>query len=160
MADQVPGDDPWEAFEAVKRASVSQLLLKAGRLVDERGVARLSAPGGGPRLRRSHTALFPHLDREGTRISTLAERVGVTKQAISQLVGDLEALGVLQRVPDPTDGRAKLVVFAEEGPAVLMRGMQLLGEIDAELTEALGEERMTRVRGDLQRVIEALEAEE
>jgi len=155
----VPDDDPWEALEAVKRGSVSQLLLKAGRLVDERGVDRFPVRDGAPRLRRSHTALFPHIDREGTRISTLAERVGVTKQAISQLVGDLEALGVVQRVPDPTDGRAKLVVFAEEGPAVLLRGMALLAGIDAELTEALGEERMKRLRRSLQRVIEALEAE-
>ena len=155
----MPEDDPWEAFEAVKRASVSQLLLKAGRLVDERGVARMADAGDGPRLRRSHTALFPYIDREGTRISTLAERVGVTKQAISQLVGDLEAMGVVQRIPDPTDGRAKLVVFADGGPAVLMHGMRLLAEIDAELAAALGEERCVRLRRSLQRVIDTLEDE-
>src|SRR5262245_25267303 len=80
-------------LEAVKSASTLQLLFKASRLLDEEAVRRVGTRHGSPKLRRSHTALMPHIDLDGTRMSDLAERLGVTKQAVSQLVDDLEALG-------------------------------------------------------------------
>lgn len=146
-----------EAFERVKRESVSQLLMKAARLVNERSLAKIEYEPGQPRLRPSHTAVFPHLDLEGTRITTLAERLGVTKQAVSQLIGDLEAMGVVRRVSDPSDGRAKLVVFAEHGPTVLMRGMRVLQEMDAELETKLGADEVHALRATLLAIIDDIE---
>jgi len=145
-----------ESFEAAKRASISQLLIKAGRLCNERGLSRIPVEPGQPRLRPSHTAVLPHLDFGGTRMSTLAERMGVSKQAVSQLIGDMEDMGVLRREPDPSDGRAKLVVFAEHGPTLLMRGMRVLMEVDAELEERLGERKSTALRRALEVVIDEL----
>src|SRR5688572_1477271 len=87
-------------LEARKHESTLQLLFKASRLLDESALARVAARTGGPRLRRSHTGLFPHIDLQGTRITDLAERLGVTKQAVSQLVDDLEQLGILARTSD------------------------------------------------------------
>jgi DNA-binding MarR family transcriptional regulator len=146
-----------ESFESAKRASVGQLLMKAGRLVNERALARL--PASGPRPRPSHTALLPHLDLEGTRMSTLAERLGITKQAVTQLVGDMEDMGLVRRVPDPSDGRAKLVVFADDGPTLLMHGMRVLMGVDAELEAALGERRYAALRSALLAVVAELEGE-
>lgn len=157
-----PGEAPaavsGASFEAAKRGSVSQLLIKAGRLVNERALSRLPVNPGQPRLRPSHTALIPHLEFQGIRMTTLAERMGVSKQAVSQLVGDLEQMGVVSRVPDPDDGRAKLVVFAGDGPTILMQGMRFLMEVDTELEENLGERRMKDLRRTLLRVIEQLGA--
>jgi len=144
-------------LEEVKRASVSQLLIKAGRLVNERGLSRIPHEPGQPKLRPSHTAVLPHLDLEGTRMSTLAERMGISKQAVSQLIGDMEEMNVVRRLPDPSDGRAKLVVFAEDGPTLLMRGMRVLQGVDAELEESLGERRYSELRRALGRVVAALE---
>src|SRR5690348_16870172 len=81
-------------LERRKHESTLQLLFKAARLLDEAALARVAEQRGGLRLRRSHTALFPHIDLAGTRITDLAERLGVSKQAVSQLVDDLEELGV------------------------------------------------------------------
>ena len=69
-------------------------------------------------IRPAHTALFPHIDLSGTRQTALARRMGVSKQAVGQLVSELEQMGALERVPDPSDGRARLVRFAagEAGP--------------------------------------------
>ena len=47
-------------------------------------------------IRPSHTALLPHIDLEGTRLTVLAERLGVSKQATSQLVGDMEEMGMVE----------------------------------------------------------------
>ena len=74
-----PPADP--AFEARKRASVAQLLFKCARLVNERAIETANDLPHAIPLRRSHTNLFPHLDFEGVRITELARRLDVSKQA-------------------------------------------------------------------------------
>src|SRR5215471_4318646 len=102
-----PADESYRRdLEAAKRQSTLQLLFRAARLADEEAVRRVAAIEGAPRLRRSHTALLPHIDLGGTRISDLAHRLGVSKQAVSELIDDLEAAGVVERLPDPDDARA------------------------------------------------------
>jgi DNA-binding MarR family transcriptional regulator len=138
-----PPDDAFrERLEAAKRQSTLQLLFKAARLLDEEALARVAAKPGRPRLRRSHTALFPHIDLDGTRITDLAERVGVTKQAVSQLVDDLVAAGVVDRVEDPGDARARRVVFTERGRAGIFEGLEVLRELETELAKKIGKGKM------------------
>ena len=129
-------------FEAKKRQSVGQLLFKCARIVNERSLARVNENGAGPPLRASHTALLPHLSSEGVRGADLAKRLGVTKQAISQLVTELEGWGVVEQIADPQDGRAKLVRFSEKGERALLQGLAVLGELETELTHKIGKRRM------------------
>ena len=70
-------------------------LFKAARLINEDAIARVRERTGEP-VRVAHTALLPHVDLEGTRLTELARRMGVTKQAVGQLVDELEQMG--QRV--------------------------------------------------------------
>ncbi len=136
-------DDVYRAeLEGLKRASVSQLLMRCARLINEEGVRRMNEQDDGFRVRQPHIALVPHIALAGTRLTDLARAVGVSKQAVHQLVGELEEMALLERVPDPRDGRAKLVRFTRRGRRRLLEGLELLGEIDAELEEALGPRRM------------------
>src|SRR3954469_12352667 len=121
----MPTARDWEALDRVKRASVGQLLLKAGRLLDERALERINRQGPKVTLRPAHTSLFPHIDQEGTRLTELARRLGVTKQAAGQLVSDLEELQVLERADDPEDGRAKRVRFTDKGLKALHQGVSV-----------------------------------
>lgn len=146
-----------ERLERAKRASAAQLLFKAARLLNEHTLARLRHEIGAPGLRASHTALFPHIGLEGTRPTALAERLGVSKQAVGQLVAELEQMGVLERVPDPTDGRARLVRFVRGGEG-LLEGVELLRRVERELDPALGPGRWARMRQDLSALIEVIEA--
>src|SRR5689334_14526247 len=109
--------------ERAKAASTLQLLFRAARLLDERAVARVAkeAPGG-IRMRTAHTALLPHLDFEGVRLTDLARKLEVSKQAVGPLVDELEAMGVVERIADPDDGRAKRVRFSRKGHAALLHG--------------------------------------
>jgi DNA-binding MarR family transcriptional regulator len=136
-------------LEAAKSESTLQLLFKAARLLDERALERASQRTGRPRLRRSHTSLLPHIDLDGTRITDLAERLGVTKQAASQLVDDLEQIGVLARVADPDDARARRVVFTKLGREGLLEGLALLRELEQELVREVGKEPMLQLRAAL-----------
>ena len=144
------GDADYRArLEAAKQESTLQLLFKAARLLDERALDRIASETGRPRMRRSHTSLLPHIDLAGTRITLLAERLGVTKQAASQLVDDLEAIGVLARQPDPDDARARRVVFTPLGRQGLLEGIELLRTIESELSAAIGQQTMQQLRNAL-----------
>jgi DNA-binding MarR family transcriptional regulator len=144
-------------FEAVRDAATLQLLFKASRLANERALARLGSDAARPPVRPAHTALFPYLDFDGIRLTDLAARVGVTKQAIGQLVDDLVALGMVERIGDPEDGRAKRIRFSRRGYAALMHGLGVLREIEEALGAALGRRRMRELHETLKLAIAALE---
>ncbi|MEZ4472570.1 MAG: MarR family transcriptional regulator [bacterium] len=138
MTTSPDGPDYRRALEAAKHASTLQLLFKAARLLDEEALRRVQAAPEVPSLRRSHMAIFPHLDLDGTRITDLAERMQVSKQAVSQLVADLEAAGVVARVPDAADARARRVVFTDRGRGAMLHGLGVLRALEAELAAAVG----------------------
>ena len=87
-----------------------------GRATDrlERSIAAAVAAAGHP-VRPAHAAVFTNIDSEGTRLTQLAERALMTPQAMAELVDDLARLGYVTREPDPTDGRAKLIVLTDRG---------------------------------------------
>jgi DNA-binding MarR family transcriptional regulator len=149
MSDDLPN------FEAARDRSLGQLLLRAARLYNEAGVR--AARQAFPELRVAHTRLLPHLDWAGLRQTELAERVGVTKQAIGPLIRDLEAMGLTDRVPDPLDGRAQLVRYAPSAGALLLEGLKALGAVEGALSPALDAEDLAQLRALLARVIDALD---
>ena len=147
-------------FEAARDAATLQLLFKASRLANERALSRVGAPPDGPEVRPAHTALFPHLDFDGVRLTDLAARVGITKQAAGQLVDDLAAAGMVERLDDPTDRRAKRIRFSRRGYAALMHGLGVLREVEAALAAAVGGRRMRVLHETLRLVIAAMESGE
>ncbi len=82
------------------------------------------------------------IDLEGTRVAELSRRAGVTKQSMSEAVANLEARGLVERRPDPADGRAKLVVLTEEGQRALREGRKVVQAMHDRWTAVLGEEAM------------------
>jgi DNA-binding MarR family transcriptional regulator len=143
-------------LEAAKRASMGQLLLRAARLFNEQAVSRVQRSSE-PRFRLAHTRLFPHIDLEGTRLTELALRAGVTKQAVGPLVAELESFGVVRREPDPEDGRALRVRFTERGLRALLHGLSVLGELEDELASEIGTSRMRELRNSLALLVDALQ---
>jgi DNA-binding MarR family transcriptional regulator len=146
-------------LEAEKRASTLQVLFKVARLLDEEAVRRVAAQKGAPALRRAHTSLLPHIDLEGTRITDLAERLGITKQAVSQLVDELASFGVLARVPDPDDARARRVVFTARGRAGFAEGLAVLAGLERELAAKVGAPAMAQLRAALLAIHDGLGAD-
>jgi len=131
-----------QTLEQKKRASVAQLLFKCARLLNERALARVNERGSAPPLRPSHTNLLPHLDFEGVRVTELSRRLDISKQAVSQSVAELEALGVVESLIDPEDARAKLVRFTKKGAEAIAQGLSVLAELERELAARIGERKM------------------
>jgi len=146
-------------FEAMRDAATLQLLFKASRLANECALGRLAAGPGGGQLRPAHTALFPHLDFDGIRLTALASRAGVTKQAVGQLIDDLVELGVVERVRDPEDQRAKRIRFSRRGYAGLMHGLGVLVELQEALATTVGARRLRELHRTLKLIIGALEGQ-
>jgi DNA-binding MarR family transcriptional regulator len=100
-------------------------------------IARLHAAGH-TGIRRAHSAVFENLDRDGTRLTALAERAHMTHPAMSELVGSVERLGYVERVPDPTDGRARIVRFTPAGRALQRFALAEIAKIETAWSRRLG----------------------
>jgi DNA-binding MarR family transcriptional regulator len=140
-------------------ASEQHLVALLGSVKDDllEEMYRRVAAAGYPGLRPSHGCVFRYLDVEGSRLSDLAEKSGMTKQAFGEHVANVEALGYVVRVPDPEDGRAKLIVPTPHGREALLLGREIFAEIEREWAAALGVERVAALRETL-REIHALQA--
>jgi DNA-binding MarR family transcriptional regulator len=95
----------------------------------------------GRRMRRVHDHVLRHLDPAGNRPTEIAERAGLSRQAITQIVDELEAAGVVERTPDPDDARAKRVVYTEEGATAFASRPDRMAAIAERWRTELGAER-------------------
>lgn len=133
-------------IEAAKRQSVGQLLFACARLWNEEAIARVQARSGLP-VRVAHTRLFPYIPFEGAPAAAIARRAGISKQAVGKLLDDLEAMGVVERVPDPADRRAQRVRWTDRGREGILHGLGVLAGLEQELAGELGPGRMDALRG-------------
>jgi DNA-binding MarR family transcriptional regulator len=114
------------------------------------------AERGHPQVRAAHGAVLQFLDDAGTRVGVLAERAGMTKQSMAELVGHLEEHGYVERVPDPADGRARLVRATKRGREVFAIARELVAEVEAELVQRMGAAKVRRLRALLEELGAAL----
>ena len=103
-------------------------------------------------IRITHGCVFGNIDPEGTRLTDLAERARMTKQSVGEVTSDLEQRGYVERVPDPSDGRAKIIRLTERGRAAQALGVGLIDEIEQEWAERFGAERVAALRDALEAI--------
>lgn len=102
----------------------------------------------------AQSRLLMGIDEDGTRLSVLAERANVAKQTATALVDKLERSGYVERVPDPTDGRARLVRLTSRARAALPVARAEEERIEAEWEAHLGPRRAAQLRDALERLRE------
>ncbi len=88
----------------------------------------------------AHVHITRHLPVAGARLTELAERAGMSKQAMAQLVGQCEAWGLVTREPDAHDARARRIVFTAAGLAWLHAFESAVAQAEAEFRDAVGDE--------------------
>jgi DNA-binding MarR family transcriptional regulator len=119
-------------------------LFTGWALADE--LQRRLAAEGFEDSRFADGVIFQHLVSRPVTISTLADLLGVTQQAASKSVADLQTRGYLDRRSDPADARAKLVSLTSRGQAVIAAARKHRAAIEAELQAALGSDRIEAAR--------------
>jgi DNA-binding MarR family transcriptional regulator len=100
-------------------------------------------------LRPAHGPVFQTLGPHGARVTDMAEEAQITKQAMGQLVAELEELGYLERRPDPSDARAKLVHLTRRGHDSIDAARAAFAEIEAGWAAELGADRVSEFRRTL-----------
>jgi DNA-binding MarR family transcriptional regulator len=141
------------ALQELRDQHIGRLLLQAQRTFNNQAIEKLRQRGY-QGLGVTHTALLPHLDLDGTRITVLAERAGMTKQGMGQLVADLERQGLVTRKPDPADGRAILVQFTDAGWTYLRDAHEVKKELEADYAQILGASGLAELRSLLTALID------
>ncbi len=145
-----------QTLKAAKANHMAHSLLRAARLWNEQAIVQVRARGFA-NARLSHTQVLPHLDLEGTRLTELAARMDVTKQAAQQLVNELEEAGIVERVADARDGRAKLIRFTAAGRRSILDGLDVLRGIELELRQRVGDHAVDVLGAGLAQVVDFLE---
>jgi DNA-binding MarR family transcriptional regulator len=117
------------------------LLTIAAESIREELYARLREAGY-PELRPAHSCVFGTIGRDGDRLTSLAERASMTKQAVGEVASELESIGYVERVPDPSDGRAKIIRLTERGREAYELGFGFFDEIRDRWADRYGAERV------------------
>ena len=125
--------------------NVGLLLFLPYRAMETRVFEGLAAAGFDD-FTPAQARVFQRIAPGGSRLTDLAEQAGITKQSAGFLVDQLERSGYVQRVPDPADGRARLVRIAERGARCVQASRAIVAAVEAEWTAHLGVRRMAELR--------------
>jgi DNA-binding MarR family transcriptional regulator len=131
---------------------LSLTALFAGWAMTDEVQRRLAGQGFGE-LRFNDGVVIQHVLAAPLSITALAERMGVTPQAASKAVADLERRGLVRREPGPADARTKLLHLTEHALAAVEATRVLRRELQEELVAEHGTERVDDARALLASVI-------
>jgi DNA-binding MarR family transcriptional regulator len=104
-------------------------------------------------LGRSQVGIFRYPTPDGLRPSELAERLQITKQSVNDLVGEMEERGYLVRVPDPSDGRARIIRLTAKGRRLEKTAYEGARAAELAIAELLGPRRFAQLRGSLEEFV-------
>ncbi|MGJ7490946.1 MarR family winged helix-turn-helix transcriptional regulator [Variovorax sp. ZT4R33] len=151
MAEPLFPTDP----DAWRQTHLGRLLGHAMRRFDERVLALMAHDADVPlalsnlaaraQVSAAHIHITRHLARGGSRLTELAERAGMTKQAMGTLVDQCEAWGLVIREADPLDARARRVRFTADGLAWLEAFRKAVAQAEGEFRASVGDEIATVV---------------
>jgi DNA-binding MarR family transcriptional regulator len=134
-------------------------LLRAPSQAVVRYIHRAFADAGYDELRPAHMPILMYVDHPpgGTRITDLAERAQMTKQSMGQLVAEMERLGVVELVADPSDRRAKIVRYTERGWEMHETAIAIGKRLEADWSALIGVENFAELRRLLKLLIASLD---
>ncbi|HKV43923.1 MAG TPA: MarR family transcriptional regulator [bacterium] len=133
---------------------IGALLRVPAQVVQRRIIKGLNAAGF-EELRVPHMAVLLYPGPDGVRPGILAERAGMSKQAVNQLLRSLEGLGYIIRSDAPRGDRARIIRLTKRGRAAFSRIYEILGDIEREWSAELGPARFAQLKELLFRVWES-----
>jgi len=133
---------------------IGALLRVPAQAIHRRIINELNAAGFDD-LRVPHMAVLQFPGPDGVRPGVLAERAGMSKQAMNQLLRSLEALGYIARSKAPDEGRARIVRLTKRGHAAYATIHNILRDIEREWIAELGSKQFADLKALLTRVWES-----
>jgi DNA-binding MarR family transcriptional regulator len=139
-----------------ERRHIGQLLVQLTRLFQSELFERLVAAGLTD-ARVPHTHVTAYIKADGSRLTDLAAMARMSLAAMSELVDDLERLDIVERRPDPSDGRAKLICLTDAGWDAMRTAREVIAGIETEWAERVGPERFEAGARTLEALLRALD---
>ena len=133
---------------------IGALLRVPAQAIHRRIIRELNAAGF-DKLSMPHMAVLQFPGPDGVRPNTLAERAGMSKQAMNQLLRSLEGLGYIIRSDAPDEGRARMIRFTKRGRAAYAKVHDRLRDIEREWSAELGPKDFAQLKELLSRVWES-----
>ena len=130
---------------------IGALLRVPAQAIQRRIIKELNASGF-EELRLAHMAVLQFPGPDGVRPGVLADRAGMSKQAINQLLRSLQSLGYIQRSDDPSEGRGRIIRFTKRGHAAYAKVYDILLDVEREWSNELGRKRFAQLKELLFRV--------
>lgn len=121
-----------------RRENTGRLLVRAARQFEERILQHVNDTGFSE-LRLAHLTVPRNMDIQGSRITEIARRAGITKQSMSQLVNAFELFGLVELIPDMEDRRAKIVTFTRRGLRLMNSIREAIAFEEDEMRRRIGE---------------------
>lgn len=131
------GDGAENDMDDAQRVDLGVALFIPYRYMEDR-IFRAIQDAGFDDWTLAQVRVFQRIAPDGSRLTELADQAQVSKQNAGVLVDQLERLGYVRRVPDPTDGRARLIVIEERGRRAAEVAVATAAEIIAEWKAYLG----------------------
>ena len=131
---------------------LATLMLIAYRAMDDQVMRAMHQAGF--KVTVAQGRLAQRIAPDGSRLTELAEQAQVTKQTAGLLVDALEREGLVERVPDPADGRARLIRFTERGQIASARAIETVMGVECTWIEHLGPELAESLREALTKLRE------
>jgi DNA-binding MarR family transcriptional regulator len=109
--------------------------------------------GAGYPQKPSHSAVFAQISREGSRLTDLARGANMTPQSMGELIDELVELGYVERRPDPTDRRAKLITLTDRGQACIDAARTTIQDLEQQIAGVLGDRGHRQLRALLAKLL-------
>jgi DNA-binding MarR family transcriptional regulator len=135
------------------RSPLIRLVHVANRAM-QTDMVRQAHERGYTEVKQAHNAVFGFLGEGGARASVMAERAGMTRQSMGEIIRDLVSLGILEMRPDPDDRRAKVVFYTKKGLELTTGGHQHILDLEERFAEEFGAEPYEHLRTALERITE------
>ena len=146
------GEDGAITGEQARHDLTAHSLFDAARRYESR-IIELIGKLGYDDIRATHLTVLRNIDLDGTRITELAKRAGITKQSMSDPVQKCEEMELLQRSADKTDRRAKNILFTKKGFELLEDIWEVVGRIDEEIASKIGLSDLILLRSSLKKYL-------
>jgi DNA-binding MarR family transcriptional regulator len=109
-------------------------------------------------ISHTHLIVFQNIDeKKGSRLTDLAHKSNMSKQAMAYLVNQLKACGYLEDLPDPSDGRARRLYLTARGAALVHLAIETVRTVEMGWTDQIGKKQMQTLKQILQNLVAVLE---
>lgn len=131
------------------------VLLRDGASAVDAEIKAAQAEQGFDEIQPGHHTVLRHLGEDGARPSELAAKAGVSRQAVTKILDDLERRGLIAREPDPADGRGVIVRYTPRGLAALKVARTRMNQLERRYASHVGADRWRTVRDVLEALFDA-----